>query len=86
MPTREAPPSPVSDPSKPPDHGPGVTFLRSSQARHWHFSASKIEEMRSQGNEAACKRLREIWSRERVSEVYAFLHQSPSGLTILART
>lgn len=66
MPLKNAPPSPVSDPTTPPDHGPVVTFMRSSQARNWSFSAKKIKEMRSQGNEAACKRLQEIWVRERV--------------------
>lgn len=44
-----------------------VTYTLSSQARHWRFSAKEIEVLRSQGNEAACKRLAATWVQERVS-------------------
>ncbi|PWN37363.1 cyclin-like protein [Meira miltonrushii] len=41
------------------------TYMLSSQARNWRFSARQIAKMRKDGNEAAQKRLREIWQRER---------------------
>ncbi|UZJ51264.1 hypothetical protein CBS101457_000584 [Exobasidium rhododendri] len=44
---------------------PVVTFMRSSQAQHWRFSAQQIEHMRIRGNEAASKRLEQIWQSER---------------------
>lgn len=64
-PVRQA--SPTSNPTEPPDHGPTITFMRSSQARHWRYSAEQIRTMRLQSNEAACLRLRKIWEKERVS-------------------
>lgn len=67
MPSKDAPPLPVSNPTAPPEHGPTVTFMRSSQARNWRFSAKQIGELRLQGNEAACQRLQDVWAKERVS-------------------
>ncbi|MCO5596176.1 hypothetical protein L7F22_050236 [Adiantum nelumboides] len=41
------------------------TYMLSSQARNWRFSARQIAKMRQDGNETTQKRLREIWQRER---------------------
>lgn len=41
------------------------TYMLSSQARNWRFSANQIAKMRKEGNEAAQERLKEIWQRER---------------------
>lgn len=41
------------------------TYMLSSQARNWRFSARQIAKMRKDGNEAAQQRLKEIWQRER---------------------
>jgi len=39
--------------------------MRSSQAQNWRFNTKQIEDMRRQGNQAASKRLEDIWKMER---------------------
>jgi hypothetical protein len=72
--------SPTPDSIGTPEHGPVVTFLKSSQAQHWRYNAKQIEEMRRRGNEAASKRLEEAWRRERVSLAFECEERRSPGL------
>jgi cyclin H len=54
-----------SAPAYPMSGNPELTYLQTSQARNWRFSAKQMEKMRRQGSETAQQRLRDIWVKER---------------------